>query len=102
MAEFVRVAKTTDITPGESLLVEANGKPVALFKCGSELFAIDDSCTHRGGSLSEGDVSGHTVTCPWHGASFDVRTGEVTGPPARESVGCYGVRISGNDIEIEV
>ena len=102
MAEFVRVAKTTDVTPGESRLVEANGKRVALFNCDGELFAVDDTCTHKGGPLSEGDLSGHTVTCPWHGASFDVRTGEVTGSPAREAVGCYGVRISGDDIEIEV
>ena len=98
MAEFVRVARTTDIIPGESLHVDANGKHVALFNCDGELFAIDDSCTHKGASLSEGGLSGHTVTCPWHRARFDVQTGEVTGLPARESVACYDLRISGNEI----
>ncbi|MEE9265354.1 MAG: non-heme iron oxygenase ferredoxin subunit [Gammaproteobacteria bacterium] len=102
MADFVRVAKTTDIAPGESHLVEANGKRVAVFNCDGEFFAVDDGCTHRGGPLSDGELSGHTVTCPWHGASFDVRTGEVTGWPARKSVGCYSVRLRGDDIEIEV
>ena len=67
-----------------------------------ELFAIDNTCTHRGGPLSEGELSGYAVTCPWHGATFDVRTGEVTKTPASESVGCYSVRVSGDDIEIEV
>ena len=102
MADFVRVAKTTNIAPGQAHLVETNGKRVALFNCDGEFFAVDDSCTHRGGPLSGGELSGHTVTCPWHGASFDVRSGDVTGGPAPESVGCYSVRLNGDDIEIEV
>ena len=102
MTDFVQVAKTTDINPGESRVVEANDKRVVVFNVDGELFAVDDTCTHRGGPLSEGAITGHTVTCPWHGASFDIRTGAVTGPPAPEALGCYSLRISGDDIEIEV
>ncbi len=102
MTNFVQVAKATDIEPGKACLVEANGKRVALFNCDGEFFAIDNTCTHRGGPLSEGELSGYVVTCPFHGATFDVRTGEVTKTPASESVGCYSVRVSGDDIEIEV
>ena len=102
MASFVKVAKTSELAPGQGRLVDVNGKPIALFNVDGQLFAIDNACTHRGGSLAEGEVSGHEVTCPLHGASFDVRTGQVAGPPAQRAVACYAVRVTGTDIEIEV
>ncbi len=67
-----------------------------------QVFALDNTCTHRGGPLAEGEVSGHEVTCPWHGATFDVRTGEVVGPPAQRAVARYGVRVTGTNIEVEL
>lgn len=54
----------------------------SLFNVDGTFFALDNTYTHRGGPLAEGEISGHEVTCPWHGARFDVRTGEVVGPPA--------------------
>jgi len=102
MADFVKVAKTNEIESGQARLVDAKGKPIALFNVDGQFFAIDNTCTHRGGPLAEGDVSGHQVTCPWHGATFDVRTGEVVGPPAQRAVTRYGVRVTGTDIEVEV
>jgi len=102
MAEFVKAAKTTEIESGQARLVDVKGKAIALFNVEGEFFAIDNPCTHRGGPLAEGEISGHEVTCPWHGATFNFRTGEVVGPPAQRSVGCYGVRVTGTDVEIEV
>jgi nitrite reductase/ring-hydroxylating ferredoxin subunit len=67
-----------------------------------EVFAPDHTCTHRGEPLAEGELSGHEVTCPLHGATFDVRTGDVVGPPAERAVARYGVRVTGTDIEVEV
>jgi 3-phenylpropionate/trans-cinnamate dioxygenase ferredoxin component len=52
--------------------------------------------------LVEGDIEGHEVTCPWHGARFDVRTGEVLCQPAYEDVHRYNVRVVGTDIELEI
>ena len=52
--------------------------------------------------MAEGDVSGHEVTCPLHGAKFDVRTGEVLGPPAYDDVTSYPVRVTGADVEVDV
>jgi 3-phenylpropionate/trans-cinnamate dioxygenase ferredoxin subunit len=102
MAEFVKAATTTEIEPGQARLVEMKGKQIALFNVGGEFFALDNACTHRSGFLAEGEVSGHEVTCPLHGATFDVRTGEVMGPPAQRAVARYGVRVTGTDIEVEV
>ncbi len=102
MADFVKAATTTELEPGQSRLVEVNGKQIALFNVGGQFFALENTCTHRGGPLVEGEVSGNEVTCPWHGATFDVRTGEVMGPPAQRAVARYGVRVTGTDLEVEV
>lgn len=102
MADFVKVAKTNEIEPGQARLVDVQGKQIALFNVDGEFFALDNTCTHRGGPLAEGAVAGHEVTCPWHGATYDLKTGEVLGPPAPRGVACYGVRVTGTDIEVEV
>ncbi len=101
MADFVKAARTTEIEPGQARLVEVNGKQIALFNIDGQFFAIDNTCTHRGGPLAEGEVSGHVVTCPWHHGKFDVQTGEVVGAPPQRAVTRYGVRVIGTDIEVE-
>jgi len=63
MAGFVKVAKTDEISPGHGKLVEAGGKKIALFNVEGAFYAIDDTCTHVGGPLSEGPLSGREVTC---------------------------------------
>ena len=102
MVDFVKVAKTSELEPGQGRLVEAKGKQIALFNVEGKFFAIDNKCTHRGAPLAEGELSGYEVTCPRHDAKFDIRTGEVLGPPAKQPVACYSVRVTGTDIEVEV
>ncbi len=102
MAGFVKVATTGDLAPGQGKMVEVDGKKIALFNLEGSFDAIDDTCTHRGGPLSEGEIEGEQVTCPWHGAIFDIKSGEVLGPPAPKGVARYNVRVAGTDIEVEV
>lgn len=102
MAEFVKVAKTNELEPGQARRVEVHGKRIALFNVDGNFYALDDACTHRGGPLSEGAIAGEQVTCLWHGSKFNIRTGEVVGPPARQGVARYSVRVTGTDIEVEV
>jgi nitrite reductase (NADH) small subunit/3-phenylpropionate/trans-cinnamate dioxygenase ferredoxin subunit len=102
MAEFVKVAKAGDVSPGKGIMVEVNGKKIALFNVEGSFHAIDDACTHRGGPLSQGFVEEKQVRCPWHGALFDVTNGEAVGPPAASGVTRYNVRVEGADIEVEV
>jgi nitrite reductase/ring-hydroxylating ferredoxin subunit len=102
MADFVKVAKTAEIVPGQGKMIEVGGKKIALFNVEGSFHAIDDTCTHRGGPLSEGSLDGKEVTCPLHGARFDVTTGGVLGPPAPQGVARYNVRVEGTDIEVEV
>lgn len=100
MAEFVKVAKTSDLAPGEKMLVEYDGMPVGLFNIDGQFYAIDDVCTHDGGPLVEGELHGDVIVCPRHGARFDVKTGSVRTLPAYAPVGTYQVRIEGDDILI--
>src|SRR5437870_13917458 len=100
MAQFTKVASTTDLAPGEAKCVEVAGKKIALFNLDGSFYAIDDTCTHRGGPLSEGEASGEEVTCPRHGASYNSKTGAVLGPPAPRGVASYAVRAQGADGEI--
>ena len=102
MPEFVKVAKTDEIAPGQGKMVEVSGKKIALFNVEGSFYAIDDTCTHRGGPLSEGVLDGKEVTCPWHGAVYDVTSGEVLGPPAPKGVARYNVQIDGGDIRVEI
>src|SRR6266481_3165992 len=102
MAQFTKVASTADLAPGAAKCVEVAGKKIALFNLEGSFYAIDDTCTHRGGPLSEGEVSGEEVTCPWHGAIYNIKTGAVLGPPAPRGVARYPVRVQGSDVEVEV
>ena len=92
MAAYVTVANADDLQPGQAKLVNAGDQRVALFNVDGTCYAISDTCT-----TLEDDV----VTCPWHGARFCVRDGQVQGPPAHESVALYPVRVTDGKIEIE-
>lgn len=102
MAEFVKVAKSSDIAPGEGKMVQVKGQNIALFNVDGSFYAIDNACTHQGGPLSEGILEGTTVTCPWHRAKFDVTAGTNLTPPAYAPVKGYSIRVVGTDLEIEL
>jgi ferredoxin-NADP reductase len=100
-SSFVKVARPGDPAPGQVKAVTVNGVQIALCNVDGVYYAIDDACTHRSALLSEGDLIGKEITCPLHGAIFDVMTGEVLEGPAGENLTSYRVRVSGDDIEVE-
>ena len=102
MSGFVKVTTTKELADQQAKVVEVEGHKIALFRVNGAFYALSDACTHRGGPLSEGDVEGAEVTCPWHGAKFDISTGAVLGAPAQKGVKSYPVRVTGADVEIEV
>jgi len=102
MPKTVKIAQTSELSPGTGKVVQADGRAIALFNVEGTFYAIDNTCTHRGGPLGEGALSGDTVECPLHGAHFNVKTGAVTNPPARAAVRSFPVKIEGNDVLVEV
>jgi nitrite reductase/ring-hydroxylating ferredoxin subunit len=102
MVTFIKVARTDELTPGQGKLVEVESKRIALFNAGGCYYALDDVCPHRGAPLSEGELEGATVICPWHGAIFDLATGNATRPPAATGVIAYEVRLDGEEITLAI
>lgn len=102
MGTYVKVATTSEIAEQSAKVLTIEGKRIALFNLEGQFYALDDTCTHAGGSLGEGSIGGDEVECPWHGSRFNIETGEVTGPPAFENVARYNVRVTGDDVEVEI
>ena len=102
MSKLIKVAETKDVAPGAGKVVQAEGRSIALFNVMGTFHAIDNDCTHQGGPLGEGELAGEVVTCPWHGAKFNVTTGAVLAPPARKGVQSFPVKVQGNDVLVEV
>lgn len=100
MAQYSEAVKAGEIKSGEGKTVEVNGKPIALFNVDGAYYAIDNTCNHRGGPLGEGDLSGEEVTCPWHGWTYDVKTGNCTSGSG--GVKCYAVKVEGESVMVEV
>ena len=94
--DFVKVANTKDIQPSQMKEVEVNGENICVVNVDGKYYAIGSICTHEGGPLADGTLEGYEVECPWHNSKFDVRTGEVTSPPASEPEPAYEVKVDGN------
>ncbi|MDH3674474.1 MAG: non-heme iron oxygenase ferredoxin subunit [Anaerolineae bacterium] len=99
MAEFIKVATTSDLAPGEKMLVEYEDEDVGLFNIDGKFYAISDVCTHDDGPLVEGTLDGEYIICPRHGARFHVKTGKQT-MPAVSPVPRYKVKIDDGDVLI--
>ena len=89
---MIRVCALADLPPGESTRVVAH-VPLAVFNAGGELFAIDDTCTHQDASLPDRWLEGCLIVCPLHASSFDLYSGNPTGPPAKRPVRTHPTRV---------
>ena len=102
MGRFVEVAKKSEIPDAGAIGVEVEGKRLALINLNGEIYAIDDDCPHEGGPLSEGQISGEEIECPWHTSHFNIKTGRVIRDPATEDVATYRVRLARDVVEVEI
>ncbi len=100
LCEFIPIASSDEIPEGDRLYVEIDGAPIVVFNIAGTYFAIADLCSHDDGPLGEGELNGYEVSCPRHGAEFDVRTGKVLSLPAIVDIPAYPVRVENGEIEI--
>jgi nitrite reductase/ring-hydroxylating ferredoxin subunit len=98
---YVTVGKAGSVPTGELHAFEAGGRRITVANAAGVLYAFDDTCTHRGCSLADGDLEQTTVTCICHGSQFDVVTGAVVRGPAERPVMTHRVRVAGDDLELE-
>ena len=102
MAEFVAVGRADDLREGDMRALDDQDTKIAVANVGGTFYAFDDTCTHMECSLAQGDLEETTVICSCHGSEFDVTSGEVLAPPAREPVASYETRVVGENLEIKV
>ena len=97
------VGKTSDITPGKMIKASIDGRDVLVANIDGEYYATDDSCTHSGSSLSEGKLDGCTITCGWHAAEFDCKTGKLVKFPAKiRDLTSYAVIVESDNVYVEM
>ncbi|MFB5622137.1 MAG: Rieske (2Fe-2S) protein [Candidatus Nitrosomaritimum yanchengensis] len=102
MAKII-AGKTTDIVPGQMIKVSVDGRDILVANIDGSYCAMDDSCTHSGASLSEGKLEGGIVTCGWHSAQFNCKTGKLVKFPAKiRDLASYKVSVESGDVFIEV
>jgi nitrite reductase/ring-hydroxylating ferredoxin subunit len=99
---FTKVVQVNEIAPGRAKQLSLAGKTLALFNVNGTFYAVDNECPHRGGPLADGSVEGTEVECPWHGAKFNLDTGEHLSPPARSGVKCYPVQVVGDEVHVDI
>ncbi|PWB50894.1 MAG: biphenyl 2,3-dioxygenase [Anaerolineales bacterium] len=98
--EFIPVATIEELGQGQRLFIEIDGTPIVIFNLAGNYYAIADVCSHDDGPVGEGTLEGYEITCPRHGARFDIRTGKVLALPAFVDIPAYPVRINGDQIEL--
>jgi nitrite reductase/ring-hydroxylating ferredoxin subunit len=99
---WVRVVEARRVPQGAGLRVEIGEHRIALFRIGSDVYAIGDRCSHAEASLAEGDVFDTEVECPRHGSAFDLETGEPHALPATKPVPVYDVKVEDDVVYLRV
>ncbi len=101
MSEWIDIGPVSELGEAVPLSAEVDGVPVVVVRCGKDLYAVEDRCTHDGESFAGAQVESCELICPRHGSRFDLRTGDALTPPAYEPVRTYAVREHDGRILVE-
>lgn len=101
-AEFVKVATTDELESSGYISCEVDDELIAIYYIDGNYYATQDICTHDGGILTGGTLEGTIITCPRHGAQFDITTGEVVRMPAFEPIQTLEIKVDGSDILVRL
>lgn len=99
---FHRVAVVEDLSDGDVIEVQVGDDIIAVFRIGDEFHATAGVCTHAYARLAEGYVEGDIVECPYHGGSFEIRTGKAVASPCTIDLKRYPLRVEGGEILVGV
>lgn len=101
MADWIDVCKVEQLKPRNFRLVDLGDIEIMVFNIDNQFYAIEDTCTHDGGTLSDGEIEGCEIICPRHGARFDIRNGKVTAPPAFENLHSFPTRVENGVVQVQ-
>ena len=98
----ILAGKTSDIPPGKMLKVASDGKEILVANVDGNYYAMDDICTHQGANLSEGTLEGSTVTCPWHGSTWDCKSGMLIAFASKlNDLHAYKITVESDSVFVE-
>ena len=98
--DFVKVANTGEVSPGEMKLIRIDEESILLVNLDGTYYAVEGECPHAFAYLSYGQLYGEEVMCPLHGSAFNIKTGAVLSPPSPLGLAVYQVRIVGDEIHV--
>ena len=98
----ILAGKASDIPSGKMIMVTTDGKDILVTNVDGNYYAMDDTCTHAGASLSEGSLDGSTLTCPWHGSTWDCKTGKLIAFGTQlKDLSSYKVTVESDNVFVE-
>ncbi len=101
MAHFITVCRETDLADNTAQMFVVNGKEIAVYHLAGKFYATQQACLHRNGPLSEGEIKGCTVTCPWHGWEYDIPSGENLFNRAQK-LATFAVQVENGEVKVEL
>jgi len=102
MTKWVTIGTPIEIANEECKILEIDHTPIAIFNLDGEFCAIQDNCPHQHLPIADGVIDDGTITCPYHNAKFDLKTGAVLAPPACENLTTYPTRIVNGEIQVQL
>jgi 3-phenylpropionate/trans-cinnamate dioxygenase ferredoxin component len=102
MSDFTSICNVSDVPDPGQQVFEVDDRFVVLFHVAGDFYALDDACTHDGGPLGQGALDGYVITCPRHGARFDIRSGAVLSMPAVCPITAHEVKVEGDRVLIRL
>ena len=100
MAQWIDILPVNKLKAGMHTLINLRRESLLLVNIAGEFYAVENICSHDGGQLSGGEICGSEVSCPRHGARFDLKTGAVLSAPAFEDIATYPVRVVDNMLQV--
>jgi nitrite reductase/ring-hydroxylating ferredoxin subunit len=97
-AEYTKVGTVSDFPAGSFRKVDVSGVSILVVNVDGKLYAMSNSCTHRGAPLNDGELDHDVVICPWHGGQFNIVTGQVISPPPMKGLSVFDVQVRGADV----
>lgn len=102
MTKFL-VDKSHNFSEGQMKNVTLGGKEVLVAKIDGGFYAIDNICSHAGAELNEGTLEANELTCPWHGAKWNIKTGDLIWFPQKlNKQDTYTVLVEDQNVYIEI
>jgi nitrite reductase/ring-hydroxylating ferredoxin subunit len=101
-SEHTHICSLAELPPGTLRYAEIDGLPIAIANVAGAIYAFSDACRHEGGPLSNGVLIDETITCPWHGWTYSIRTGKAIVPPLPLRIPTYPTIVENGEIFVMV